>query len=451
MPINSLWRSAPGPCYGFVSAPQDQQQHAGVSGEDCTMLQGKWLAAFFGVVLAIAGGGLASAQETIKVAYTDPLSGPFAQVGDANLKQMQYIIDYINAKGGALGKKFELVPFDNKSQPSDALIALKSATDQNMPFIMQCSGSNIAAALIDGVNKHNERNPDNRIIYLNCGAVATELTNEQCSFWHFRFDLHVGMKAEVMVRALPKDVTKVYLINQDYLFGQSVQREVKTYLAKLRPDVQVVGDELIPLGKIKDFSPYLTKIKASGAQALLTGNWGPDMNLLIKAGVDAGADLRYYTFYAHLAGGPTAIGVGGDNRVLAVMAFGENVAPEIGNKEAEAFTKGFRDKHKFDFSAAGFRTIFEYLQGAVNKAGSVDPTKIATAMEDLQVKDFLGFDTKMRKEDHQIISEYFVGTFKKGVKYDAEGTGLGWATSATILAKDVDQPNTCKMKRPSGA
>src|SRR5438445_5294300 len=426
-------------------------KNAGPSGEECTMLQGKWLTAFVGIVLPIACGGHALAQGTIKVAYTDPLSGPFAQVGDANLKQMQYIIDYINAKCSALGKKFELVPFDNKSQPSDALIALKSATDQNMPFIMQCSGSNIAAALIEAVEKHNERNPDNRIIYLNCGAVATELTNEKCSFWHFRFDLHVGMKAEVMVRALPKEVTKVYLINQDYLFGQSVQRDVKAFLAKLRPDIQVVGDELIPLGKIKDFSPYLTKIKASGAQALLTGNWGPDITRRIKAGVDAGADLRYYTFYAHLAGGPTAIGAGGDNRVLAVMAFGENVAPEIGNKEAEAFTEGFRQKHKFDFSAAGFRTIFEYLQAAVNKAGSVDPLKIATAMEDLQVKDFLGFDTKMRKDDHQIISEYFVGTFKKGVKYDAEGTGLGWATSATILAKDVDQPNTCKMKRPSGA
>src|SRR5258706_505490 len=218
------------------------------SGEECTMLRGKWVAVFSGIVLAIAGCGHASAQATIKVAYTDPLSGPFAQVGDANLKQMQYIIDYINSKGGALGKKFELVPFDNKSQPSDALIALKSATDQNMPFIMQCSGSNIAAALIEAVNKHNDRNPENPIIY---------------------------------------------------------------------------------------------------------GNWGPDMNLLIKAGVDAGADLRYYTFYAHIAGGPTAIGAGGDNRVLAVMSFNENVAPEIGNAEAEAFTKGFRDKHKFDFSAAG--------------------------------------------------------------------------------------------------
>ena len=402
----------------------------------------------FGLVLAIAVGSVASAQQTIKVAYTDPLSGPFAQVGDANLKQMQYIIDFINAKGGALGKKFELVPFDNKSQPSDALIALKSATDQNMPFIMQCSGSNIAAALIDAVNKHNDRNPDNRIIYLNCGAVAPELTNEQCSFWHFRFDLHAAMKAEVMVRALPKETTKVYLINQDYLFGQSVQREVKNFLAKLRPDVQVVGDELIPLGKIKDFSPYITKIKASGAQALMTGNWGPDMNLLIKAGVDACADLRYYTFYAHLAGGPTAIGAGGENRVLSVMPFSENVAPETGNAEAEAFIKGFRDKHKFEFTSAGYRTIFEYLQAAVNKAGAVDATKIAYALEGMSIKDFLGFETTMRKADHQLIGEYFVGLFKKGVKYDAENTGFGWATEVTVLAKDIDQPNTCKMKRP---
>jgi branched-chain amino acid transport system substrate-binding protein len=412
------------------------------------MLRGKWLAAFSGIVLAIAGCGHANAQATIKVAYTDPLSGPFAQVGDANLKQMQYIIDYINSKGGALGKKFELVPFDNKSQPSDALIALKSATDQNMPFIMQCSGSNIAAALIEGVNKHNDRNPDNRIIYLNCGAVAPELTNEQCSFWHFRFDLHAAMKAEVMVRALPKTTTKVYLINQDYLFGQSVQREVRNFLGKLRPDVQIVGDELIPLGKIKDFSPYITKIKASGAQALMTGNWGPDMNLLIKAGVDAGADLSYYTFYAHLAGGPTAIGPGGENRVFSVMPFNENVASETGNADAEAFIKGFRDKHKFEFTSAGYRTIFEYLQAAVNKAGAVDATKIAFALEGMSLKDFLGYETTMRKDDHQLIGEYFVGAFKKGVKYDAENTGLGWATAATIVAKDIDQPNSCKMKRP---
>ena len=405
----------------------------------------------FAVVLAASlalGVGDALAQTTIKVAYTDPLSGPFAQVGDQNLQQLKYIIDWVNGRGGALGRKFELVAFDNKSQPSDALLALKSATDQNMPFIMQCSGSNIAAALIEAVDKHNERNPENRIIYVNCGAVATELTNEKCSYWHYRMDAHVGMKAETMVRALPKDVTRVYLLNQDYLFGQSVQRDVKTFLAKLRPDVKVVGDELIPLGKVKDFSPYVSKIKASGAQALLTGNWGPDMTLLIKAGMDAGLDIRYYTMYAHLGGGATAIGPQGNGKVRSVMAFHENIAVETNKTDTEGWTRQFRAQHKFDFYAAGFRTIFEFLQAAINKAGSTDPNKIAAALEGLTITDLLGYQVTMRKDDHQILSEYFVGVFTKGVKYDSEGTGLGWKTEVTVPAKDLDQPNTCKMKRP---
>ena len=393
--------------------------------------------------------GSASAQGTIKIMYTDPLSGPFAQVGDQNLQQFKYIIDYINARGGAIGRKFELVSFDNKSQPSEALLALKSATDQNIPVIMQCSGSNIAAALIEGVDKHNERNPNNRIVYVNCGAVATELTNEKCSYWHFRMDAHVGMKAETMARALPKDVTKVYLLNQDYLFGQSVQRDVKTFLGKLRPEVKVVGDELIPLGKVKDFSPYITKIKASGAQALITGNWGPDMTLLIKAGMDSGLDIRYYTMYAHLGGGATAIGPAGNGKVRSVMPFHENIAVETGKTDTEGWTRQFRAQHDFDFYAAGFRTIFEFIQAAMNKAGSADPAKFAAALEGLTITDMLGYQVTMRKADHQILSEYFVGVFTKGVKYDSEKTGLGWKTETTVQPKDLDQPNTCNMKRPS--
>jgi len=405
-------------------------------------------------VLALAASlvlrvGLAGGQGTIKIAYTDPLSGPFAQVGDQNLKQFKYILDWINSRGGALGKKFEIVAFDNKSQPSEALIALKSATDQNMPIIMQCSGSNIAAALIDAVDKHNERNPSNRIVYVNCGAVATELTNEKCNFWHFRMDAHVAMKAETMVRALPKEISKVYLLNQDYLFGQSVQRDVKTFLAKLRPEVKVVGDELIPLGKVKDFSPYVTKIKASGAQALITGNWGPDMSLLIKAGMDTGLEVRYYTMYAHLGGGATAIGPNGSGRVRSVMAFHENIAVETHKADTEEWTRSFRGQHNFDFYAAGFRTIFEFIQAAMNKAGSTDPLKFAQALEGMTITDMLGYQVTMRKDDHQILSEYFVGVFTKGVKYDSEGTGLGWKTEVTVLAKDLAQPTTCNMKRPS--
>jgi branched-chain amino acid transport system substrate-binding protein len=391
----------------------------------------------------------AQAAETIKIAYTDPLSGPFAQVGDQNLAQMQYIIDYINSKGGALGRKFELVSFDNKSQPSEALIALKTITDQNIPIVMQCSGSNIAAALIDAIEKHNSRNPDNRIVYINCGAVATELTNEKCSFWHFRFDAHVAMKSQMLVQALALEEKKVYLLNQDYLFGQSVQRDVKTFLSKLRPDIQVVGDELIPLGKVKDFSSYVTKIKASGAQALITGNWGPDMTLLIKAGMEAGLDVKYYTLYAHLGGGPTAIGPAGDGKVVVIQAFNENIAVETGNTALENWTQKFRETHDFDFYAAGFRTMFEFIQAGFNKAGTTDPSKFALALEGLTLTDMTGREITMRKDDHQLLPEYFAALFSKGVKYDSEKTGLGWKTLTTVEGKDLAQPTTCQMKRPS--
>ena len=214
----------------------------------------------------------AAAEDTIKIGYVDPLSGTFAQQGDASLKHFAFLIDRVNAAGGALGRKFEIVPYDSKLQPAEALIALKDITDRNISFIMHCAGSNVAAALIDGVAKHNARNPDHRVLYLNCGALASDLTNDKCDFWHFRFDANTGMRAETLVRGLPKTLKSVYLINQDYLFGQSAQRDLKVYLAKLRPDVQVVGEEMIPLGKVKDFSSYITKIKNSGAQALVTGN-----------------------------------------------------------------------------------------------------------------------------------------------------------------------------------
>ena len=283
----------------------------------------------FAILGLLTFGRPAAAEETIKLAYTDPFSGPFASGGDEFLKAFQFIIARKNAMGGALGRKFEIVPFDDKLQPAEALIALKNMTDQNIPFVMHCTGSNVGSALIDAVSKHNARNPDNRILYLNCGALATELTNEQCDFWHFRFAGSVDMRAAARIKSLPPDLKKVYLLNQDYLFGQSIQHDSKKWLAKLRPDIEIVGDELMPFGKVQDFTPYIAKIKASGAQSVITGNYNRDLNLLIKAAVDDGLNVRFDTFLAHLIGGPTAIGSAGENRLTSVMEFNGNVAVDL--------------------------------------------------------------------------------------------------------------------------
>lgn len=410
----------------------------------------RWLLSI--VAFALAGwlGQAQAADDTIKIGYVDPFSGAFAQQGDASLKHFVYLFDRINAEGGALGRKFEIVPYDSKMRAAEALIALQAITDQNIPFVMQCaSGSNIAAAMIDAVAKHNDRNPNNRVLYLNCGSLASDLTNEQCDFWHFRFDANTGMRAETLVRALPKTLQSVYLVNQDYLFGQTLHKETKFYLAKLRPDIRIVGEELIPLGRVKDFSPYISKMKASGAQALITGNWGPDLNLMMKTSVEAGLDLSYYTYLAHVVGGPTSVGAMGENRLFTITEFHPNVPSEQNSEAGEEFVAKWRKLHDFDLFQINNLAMLKMLAAAIEKAGSTDAYKVALALEGQTVKDPMGHDYIMRKEDHQMLEPLYAAQFVKDVKHDSEKTGLGWKTITMVAAADLAQPTTCKMKRPA--
>ena len=163
-------------------------------------------------------------------------------------------------------------------------------------------------------------------------------------------------------------------MNQDYLFGQSIQKDSKKWLAKLRPDIEIVGDELMPFGKVQDFAPYVAKIKASGAESVVTGNYNRDLNLLIKAAVDAGLNVRFDTFLSHLIGGPTAIGTAGENRLTSIMEFNGNVPVDLKVPDAEKFANEWRTSgHDTDFSALNFVTMIDMLTDAINKAGSTDP------------------------------------------------------------------------------
>lgn len=402
-----------------------------------------------GMLLA---AGVARAEDTIKIAFIGPFSGAFAANGDAWLKMLTYAMNNVNAKGGALGKKFELVTFDDKIQPAEALIALKAATDQNIPVVIGGIGSNVAAAMEEGVSKYNARNPAHPVVYLNVSALSNELTEEKCDFWHFRFSANVRMRVATMVKGLPKDIKSVYLMNQDYLYGQGVYHDTKAFLAKFRPDVQIVGENFIPLGKIKDFSPYIPKIKASGAQALLTSNWGPDFNLLMKAGNDSGLDIKYYTFSAHLNGGPRAMGDGGGNRAIAVLEGHDNMGAEMGDAAADAWVKGWRATGAdFDFPWVNFQTTWDMLAAAINKAKSTDALKIALALEDMEMNDIYGKKNIMRKADHQLLQPFYTALFTKPVKYDSENTGWGWKTQSAVSMEDLTFPPACKMKRPKGA
>jgi branched-chain amino acid transport system substrate-binding protein len=404
--------------------------------------------------------GPAIAADTIKIAYIDPLTGPFGNVGDAGHKHFEYMADLINAKGGVLGgKKFEIVPFDNKISAKEALVQLKNAIDQGIRFITQGNGSSVAGALIEAVNKHNERNPDDPVLYFNYAAVTPAFTEEGCSFWHFRFDAHVTIKMDAIsehIKARP-EIKNVYLINQDYIFGHSCSEVIQAMLKEKRPDIKIVGDTFHPLGKVKDFSPYITKIQASGAEVVVTGNWGVDMQLLIKAAKEAGLTAEFYTFYGGGLGGPSGIGPAGENVVKQVTEWHNNLWNENNQPADKEFYLGWQKKYavgkdeRLNWYYGRIRTMMEMLAKAFNKAGNTKPKDVAYALEGMEHETLYG-KVVMRAEDHQLYQPMFISTMVKAgndkVPFDVEKTGLGWRTDMRVETDTTMRPTVCKMKKP---
>ncbi|MEK8033823.1 branched-chain amino acid ABC transporter substrate-binding protein [Ideonella sp. DXS29W] len=403
-----------------------------------------WSLAVGAALLWQAGLACAQAGETVKIAFIDPQSGPFANIGQNILRTFQLAAERTSAKSGV---KFEVVAFDNKASPQESLNVLKAAIDQGFRYVAQGNGSGAAAAILDAVNKHNERNPGKEVVFLNYAAVDPDLTNSKCSFWHFRFDADTSMKMEAMVTAMSEDPTvkKVYIIGQNYAHGQQVSRYAKEIIARKTPAIQVVGDELHPLGQVKDFAPYIAKIKQSGADTVITGNWGQDLALLIKAAKDSGLEAKWYTYYAGAQGTPTAIGNALTGKITTMYGSYSNLPGEYSQ-----FRDAFQAKYKQDFSTSTVLHLFATLQGGIAKAKSTDPVKVAQAMEGLTVRSYAG-DVTMRASDHQLQQSLFFATWQKvdaKQNYNVEETGNTFALTKMYPAYVSATPTSCQMKRP---
>ena len=403
--------------------------------------------------LAAAFAAPVASAEVVKIALIETMSGAFAPVGQNQLNTYQMLAELANKKqlAGA-GNTIEVVPFDGKGSPQESLTQLKNAIDQGFHYIAQGNGSGVALALIDAVNKHNDRNPGKEVVFLNHSAVDPDLTNSKCSFWQFRFDANSDMKMEALTSFMAKDpsIKKVYIIGQNYSHGQQVTRAAKAYLKRKRPDVEIVGDDLHPIATVKDFSPYVAKIKASGADTVITGNWGADLALLIKAAKDAGLTAKFYTYYAGTSGVPTAMGASGAGQVKMVTYWHPNNETFSGHDLAAQFETKFKD----DMYVTDIDTIITMLSKAVKEVKSADPTKVAYAMEGMKVNALNG-EVTMRASDHQAQQPLYIVTWTKldgkTVKYDQEHTGYGWKTDQKVDAYVATQPTSCQMKRPTKA
>lgn len=401
----------------------------------------------------------------IRLALIEGLSGPIGHTGEAVFRNLLWATERVNARGGVKlpggSRPLAIERFDSKGQVEDALLGFRMALDGQIPVIMQGNSSAVASALIEAVSRHNERNPQQQVLFLNYSAVDPILTNERCNFWHFRFDAHADMRMAALMQVIKddSDLKRVYLIGQDYSFGQGVVREARRQLVQQRPDVQIVGEELHPMSRVRDFLPYMTKIKASGADAVITGNWGNDLTLLVKAARDVGFEGTFYTFYGNALGAPAAMGDAGIGRVVAVADW----FPNLPTAESAAFYQAFRDRFprpQDDYVHMRMHLMIEALVQALERAAAQSgplvgglPTSraIAQQLEQADVS-LAGQRLTMRAADHQAQQSLMVSVMDRkgaqGVTFDVEGSGYGFRVVRQIEAKAAEMPHQCQMARP---
>jgi branched-chain amino acid transport system substrate-binding protein len=276
------------------------------------------------------------------------------------------------------------------------------------------------------------------MLYLNYAAIDPGLSNSDCGLYHFNFDANVNMKIAALVSYIKtqKDITKVFLINMDYSFGHAVSQSAREMLKRERPDIKIVGDVFTPIGQTKDYTPFIYKIRQSGAQA----------SLLAKAAGQADLKgVRFFTFYAGIPGSPEAIGDAGAGRVMQVTPW----VATINSSETKLATE-FEAKYHKDWYYGSQVYVAGMLAKAINEAGTDDPTAVALHLEGMHYDTPLG-DVYMRADNNAAVMPMYLSILEKGVKPSLLHVNMQWQMVKRIPAIDLMLPTSCQMERPKGA
>ena len=400
---------------------------------------------------ALTLSSASSAQEPVRIAFMDPLSGTFASIGNTGLKLLEFAADYYyNSKGGVLGgRMIEIVPLDNKQSPNETQLQFRRAISDDLQIIFQGNSSAVASTLSQTISRHNRRNPGQEVLQINYSAVDPILTEDNCSFWHFRFDAHANMKLNILTDYISADpdIKSMYIIGQDYSFGQAVSDTTIKLLNEKRPDIEIVGNEFHPIGQVKDFTPYVTKIVSSGADAVVTGNFGADMVSLARSIIDSGLDIPIYTFYAAYDGITATLGESGKNKIRLIH---NGVANPLPTEARKQLNRDFKIKNpNYDITQPRIVNALQMVVTAMEETQSTDPYDIALALEDMRFTTIGGEEIWMRGQDHQIFQKLSISVHTdEGVEFDADNSGFGLVTEYQVPLEETIVESSCEMRRP---
>ena len=413
------------------------------------------------LITVSASFGASQYAAPVRIGMIEGMTGEFADTGAAAVRNLEFAIEQINARGGVKlpegMRKLALSIFDHKQNVDEALSSFRHLTDRHIAFVAQGNSSAVALALAEAVNRHNEHAVNNRVLFLNYSAVDPALTNEKCSYWHFRFDAHADMRMQALTDVIRDDAQakRVYVIGQDHSFGRQVAKAARKQLAAKRKDIFIVGDELHPIGKVSDFAPYIEKIRMSGADTVVTGNWGSDLALLVKAANAENLPLKFYTLYANGWGVPAAVGEAGIGRVRAVAEWHPNVGGSATDRSGDLFYEAFRKRYPDpgeDYVRLHMYLMIEMLADAIEKAGTTEAAAVARALEGATFRNGFHHAT-MRATDHQLIQPLYVSIMQRsgegGVRFDNQGSGFGFKTERYIAESATALPTTCRIARPT--
>lgn len=390
----------------------------------------------------------AAAQTQIDVIL--PMTGPTAGTGELFKNGVDFAFSEINDAGGVHGQRVAPRILDDAGTTQGGTDRVRQAISGGARIILQGGGSAVAAAVSADVKRWNERNPDKPVLLIMMGAEAASLTKKDCHFYAFRTSTNADMRVKALAKALSENGrlgTKVFAINQDYSWGREMDQAVKENAGVYK--YEVVGSVLHDVSKIQDFSPYVERIRESGAETVVTGNWARDLLLLMQSVASANLKAKFATVFLDEKGNIASAGK---------AALGSYVATpfvaEAGGAEGEAYLKKFNDKTGANPVSAGNNAVIaiRLLGRAMNTVSAGDatnPTALALTLETAK-SPWIHGEVSIRAEDHQLRLPLVVAEVSTDAKYKVDGTDMGLKPVKVLSAAETEVPpdGSCRMQRP---